>query len=362
MLLTAAILASAVIIYVVALEWITAKWRTTSEFQLPVSASEQRITVVVALKNEQHNVKELIESLKRQNYNNLEIILANDHSSDQTADIICSEIGDDSRFKIFTPGGNGKKNAIKEAVDKASGKIIITTDADCNFGENWVSTTASYHTIQSPSLLTAPVKMSSSNKLSHLFELEFLALQMVTAGAALRNNPVMCNGANMSFVKNEYQQANIRNEYASGDDMFLLTHMTQHGKKTGYLNSRNAVVTTKAPSTVREYLRQRSRWLRKATGYTQPSIVITALMVLLANMSWPILMAVSLFSDQYFLIPITIFLFIAKYMADFRILKSGEDFFGIKVKYSSVMVLEILYPVMITMITISTIGRNKRKW
>lgn len=90
------------------------------------------ISVIVPARNEENNIYDCIASLLRQDYPNIEIIIANDNSIDRTEDIIRS-FGD--RLTCFnvppTPAGwTGKNYAIHVSLEKASGEWFLFTDAD----------------------------------------------------------------------------------------------------------------------------------------------------------------------------------------------------------------------------------------
>ena len=137
-------------------------------------------------------------------------------------------------------------------------------------------------------MLLLPVAMCGSDSLfGRLVELEFGCLQVVTAGTAMLGRPSMANGAGMAFDKQLYTGHDACERYASGDDMFLLAHALRTGAVVRYLPSSAAVVSTVAPASLGAYLRQRTRWLAKAGGYTDAGVVLLALVVFAAVMAWP---------------------------------------------------------------------------
>lgn len=92
----------------------------------------EKISVVIPMKNEETNVQACLEALLKQDYQNFEIIVINDNSSDRTGEIlksfpsvICVE------NKTPTPEGwTGKNFAIHQGISKASGTWLLFTDAD----------------------------------------------------------------------------------------------------------------------------------------------------------------------------------------------------------------------------------------
>ncbi len=94
------------------------------------------VSVIVPARNEQDCIRRCLTSLLRQNYPNLEIILINDNSFDNTLQVAKSII--DKRLKIIsinkTPlGWSGKSWASHAGYLASQGRILLFTDADSNF-------------------------------------------------------------------------------------------------------------------------------------------------------------------------------------------------------------------------------------
>jgi len=52
----------------------------------------------------------------------------------------------------------GKKGALTHGIFRATGKLIVTTDADCTFDKNWLSTIVSFYESEQKKMIVAPVK------------------------------------------------------------------------------------------------------------------------------------------------------------------------------------------------------------
>src|SRR3990170_282795 len=96
----------------------------------------QKISVVVAAKNEEKNIPVLIEALKNQNYdkNNYEVIMVDDSSTDKTFNLTNELASSSKNFtatKAETKNLPGKKGALAIGIEKANYDFILITDADC---------------------------------------------------------------------------------------------------------------------------------------------------------------------------------------------------------------------------------------
>ncbi|MCP2936226.1 glycosyltransferase, partial [Salmonella enterica subsp. enterica serovar Typhimurium] len=96
------------------------------------------------------NVNRLLDCLSAQRFpsHQVEYILVDDFSDDDTADRIRAYKGKAARQIVFISlqeefGSENnirshKKKAIETGINKSRGSIIVTTDADCCFGPDWL--------------------------------------------------------------------------------------------------------------------------------------------------------------------------------------------------------------------------------
>lgn len=103
------------------------------------------ISVIVPIYNKQRHLKGCLESLRSQSFSNLQIILVDDCSTDDSG-IICQEyLQQDSRFQLITHSENeGQQAAILHALEKANGDWVAFVDADDTLPIHALSTLASF--------------------------------------------------------------------------------------------------------------------------------------------------------------------------------------------------------------------------
>ena len=93
------------------------------------------ISVVVPVYNTEKTLRECVESILRQEYRNLEIILVDDGSSDRSPEI-CEEYREkDSRIKVIRQENLGPAGARNTGLDAATGDFIGFADSDDRIGE-----------------------------------------------------------------------------------------------------------------------------------------------------------------------------------------------------------------------------------
>ena len=107
--------------------------RTKSDAQLPDPAP--LISVLIPARNEEANIGACLESLRRQDYPNFEILVLDDSSTDHTADIVASIAEEDTRVRLLygqplPSGWAGKPFACHQLAQVARGSWLLFTDAD----------------------------------------------------------------------------------------------------------------------------------------------------------------------------------------------------------------------------------------
>jgi glycosyltransferase involved in cell wall biosynthesis len=89
------------------------------------------ISIIVSCYNHGKYLTESVESLLSQTYKNIQIIIVNDGSTDNTSEIMHSLKEDHSAIDIIDiPTNKGKWNALNTGIMFASGKVVTSQDAD----------------------------------------------------------------------------------------------------------------------------------------------------------------------------------------------------------------------------------------
>ncbi|WP_027002814.1 glycosyltransferase [Hugenholtzia roseola] len=325
------------------------------------------LSILVPFRNEISNLPLLAEDLKKQTYptSHFEVIFINDFSDDggeiwlkewiaaqkleHKTNFILLDLAElEKEYRQKDPNfsiGEGKKNALTWGVKQAKGDYILTTDADCRLGQQWISHFAAYYA-QNPKAqaLSAAVRFAPlSGTFAHWQALEFAVLIGVGAVSLARHTLTMSNGANLSYRKAAFvavggyaQNAHL----ASGDDQFLLQSIDAYFKPENvifFVKNKEMIVQTSPQNTWRAFFWQRKRWLSKwrSTQHKGNALIASFLfffhLLFLANgfvffiffMFWienktavphfwlyffPILAACKLFSEAIFIKKVVVFL------------------------------------------------------
>lgn len=92
--------------------------------------NKELISIVVPIYNVEKYLVKCIESLLKQTYTNLEIILVNDGSTDNSLSLCEEYRKKDNRIKIINKKNGGLSDARNKGIDVATGKYIAFVDSD----------------------------------------------------------------------------------------------------------------------------------------------------------------------------------------------------------------------------------------
>ena len=88
------------------------------------------ISVVIPFYNVQKYLKQCLDSVVNQTFNDIEIICIDDGSSDSSLDILNEYAKKDDRFKILTQENKGPSYTRNRGIDTAQGKYLYFMDSD----------------------------------------------------------------------------------------------------------------------------------------------------------------------------------------------------------------------------------------
>ena len=308
-------------------------WKNIPDFKITVPATDISISVIIPARNEENNIRQLIESLQQQTYPAAltEIIVVDDHSTDQTANI-ARQFPSVKLIQLTEKNINSyKKKAIETGIAAATGKMIVTTDADCITSKDWLQTIAAFKKEKDSVFIAAPVMFDCNSSVVQLFQaMDFMILQGITGASVHKNTHSMCNGANLAYERTVFYEVNGFtgvDHIASGDDMLLMHKIwKQYPQKVHYLKSKEAIVVTQPMQTWKAFFNQRIRWASKAKNFDDKRIIAVLLLVYFFNLSFLALLIAGFFCYHYWFYLAG--LWVAKTIIEFPFFLSVSRFFN----------------------------------
>ena len=97
-----------------------------------------KTSIIIPIYNSEKYLHKLLESVINQTYKDIEIILVNDGSTDNSLNI-CEEFRSrDNRIKICNKANGGVSSARNEGIETATGEYITFIDADDYIDKNYI--------------------------------------------------------------------------------------------------------------------------------------------------------------------------------------------------------------------------------
>ena len=94
------------------------------------------VSVIIPIYNSEKNIKKCLESIINQTYTNLEIILIDDGSTDNSIEV-CQEYKDD-RIKVYKEKNSGPSTARNLGLKQCNGNYIVFVDSDDYIEKNMI--------------------------------------------------------------------------------------------------------------------------------------------------------------------------------------------------------------------------------
>ncbi len=233
------------------------------------------VSIVVSARNEEKNLMMNLPKWMEQDYPNFEVIVVNDTSYDDTADILNALAVSYPRLHVIhideeKQNMQGKKFALTLGIKGAKNEIILLTDADCSPRSNdWISNiVAHYHSGVQIVLGYSPFEKRKGwmNKLAR-FDNALVGLQYL--GAAKAGRPYMGVGRNLSYTQDVFfRVGGFRSHYSllSGDDDLLMNQVaTKSNAEIAY--HFEAQTISPAKKTMTEWRNQKKRHFSTSPHY-----------------------------------------------------------------------------------------------
>ena len=101
------------------------------------------VSVVVAVYNIEKYIETCIQSLLKQTYDEMEILLIDDGSQDESGSICDKYAEKDSRIRVLHKQNGGLSDVRNVGIQEASGKYLMYVDGDDTVSENFVEAAVS---------------------------------------------------------------------------------------------------------------------------------------------------------------------------------------------------------------------------
>ncbi|MDS4027816.1 MAG: glycosyltransferase [Candidatus Contendobacter sp.] len=222
---------------------------------------KEPVSVLMAAYNESKVIAATIHSVLASDYEGeLELIVVNDGSTDDTAEIVAGLAAMDPRIHLISQPNLGKAQAMNRALEAARHEIIVLLDADTQFQRETIRYLVAPLAQPEVGAVCGHVRVGNlTSWIAHFQALEYICGFNLDRRAYDHWNAItVVPGAISAFKKLAIERAGgiVADTLAEDTDLTLHLHRTQY--RIRYASK--AIAYTEAPDNIRALVRQRVRW------------------------------------------------------------------------------------------------------
>ncbi|MDP5105709.1 MAG: glycosyltransferase [Polaribacter sp.] len=214
------------------------------------------VSVIILVKNQGENIRNLLPLIIEQTHSNFEIVLIDNASSDETSDIIESFAEKHSNIKIVTVENNeafwaSKKYALTLGIKASKYDHLLFTDADCHpVSKDWITEMSRNYTSKK-AIILGYKKYKKENTFLNLFiRFENLTTAIKCFGFSKRNLSYMAFNGNYAYNKATFFKVNgfINHMKINFGEANLFIRDASTKENTTICLSENSFIETDAPT------------------------------------------------------------------------------------------------------------------
>jgi len=258
------------------------------------------VSVIVAAKDEEQNIRRCVESWLRQDWPDYEVIIVDDRSSDRTPEIL-AEVKNNHpageklkvlRVEHLPADWAGKNNAMRVGVDTARGQWLLFSDADCHIKSQRTITVALGYAIRHRvEFLSILPQLETGSLWENIIQPVAGAVMMLWFNPIKVNDPhsdaAYANGAFMLIHRDAYRK--IGGHEAVKAELNEDLHMARLAKKAGIrlCVARNEdLYTTRMYRGFKETWRGWSRIFYGCFGTVRQLMISAAFLCVMSLLPW----------------------------------------------------------------------------
>ncbi len=220
-----------------------------------------KLAIIIACYNEEKVIGRTIESLLSSSYNNFRLIIVNDGSKDNTAEIIQSYAQKDRRITFIDVPNGGKAKALETALLRTKNKWLVFCDADTLFSDSALNEFATVAAMnQRIGAVAGKILVGNDNNfLTRSQVIEYGIAHIFTKSAQdVMNMITVVPGAAGMWQRKALLDAGGFMPDTLAEDADTTMRVISMGYRIKYQSTIEAL--TEAPEKMRMLYKQRTRW------------------------------------------------------------------------------------------------------
>lgn len=273
--------------------------------QIKFNDAQPPVSVIIAAKNEEDNLRRFLPLVLQQNYPCFEVIVINDASDDDT-DIILDELkkSHPNLYTTFVPSGTknmkSKKLAITLGAKAAKYDILLFTDADCHpESDEWISTMVRNFNPGTEFVLGYGAYIKEKSFINRLITYDTLFIGLQYMGMALAGKPYMGVGRNLAYRKDVFFRTkgfHSSLDILSGDDD-LMVNKEGHARNTAVETSKRSITWSEPKRTFKSWFYQKTRHLSASVRYRKATKLQLGLEPVFRGLFYLLIILIAIFGN-----------------------------------------------------------------
>lgn len=314
-----------------------------------VKNKSKKISIVVAAKDEEKNIINLLDSFLNLDYpkDKFEIIIIDDNSVDNTIAILESYSEKIPNLKIISAGEKkfpAKKGALETGINAAAFDYIVLTDADCKVPQYWLQYFSNKFDTGADFIFGNVIYTNKKNSFAGFIQqFENFRSKLLYFSAAKLNFPYSAAGANLGFKKEAFFNLKGYSQISkslSGSDDLLIQMAYRHNLKVDFIIEEDATVETESISNFNSLLKTKARHTSASYYYSIKAKLFLTLWHLPNLISFLSILLIPI--NQIFILP-----FLIKIIIDSLFSMQFCKMFGYRFNNFQSVIFQIIYEVMI---------------
>ncbi|MGA9795539.1 MAG: glycosyltransferase [Rhizomicrobium sp.] len=240
-----------------------ALWNRRSEreqFEAPAGGTPFSVSVIIPAYNEEKVVVRTVHDILASTYRELEVIVVDDGSLDDTSSVLREAFASEPRIKLMRVPNAGKASALNTGLAQAHGEIVVALDADTQFNRDTIARLVRWFADPKIGAVAGNAKVGNRiNMITRWQALEYIVSQNLERRAlAALGTLTVIPGAVGAWRKAALLELGGFTSDTVAEDQDLTISLQKAGWRVMFDNS--ALAWTEAPATVRGLAKQRFRW------------------------------------------------------------------------------------------------------
>jgi peptidoglycan-N-acetylglucosamine deacetylase len=234
-------------------KWRVRHTRFDDGFRPPVS-------VIVAAYNEEKVIVRTVESILRNGYDDLELLIVDDGSQDATLEVLRRNFGDRPNVRILAQPNGGKSAALNNAIAHARHAILVALDADTIFRGGTIGKLVRHFADAQVGAVSGNARVGNRGRWITRFQsIEYIyGFNLDRRALDVLNAITVVPGAVGAWRKDLIMELGGFGDDTLAEDTDLTLKIRRAGYRINY--EEEGVAFTEAPEDTRGLAKQRFRW------------------------------------------------------------------------------------------------------